>query len=448
MTVVLGFFLLFYRVILWSTQRRSTYSSPRQQQIYYFFFRAFWQPVPFTLTLPALYNQSTSDLTSRETCFQAVRMLSGAAGIAFCLKPSFCIPVSPLGHPLRRSLRKQPLRVYHKLPSRSLGMSATTGSDGKHLAAMDDVVKGRFIRKESIFRNWISSKPGARFAPEPNRYRLYVSLACPWAHRCLITRALKGLEDVIPVTVVHHNMGPNGWRFVTKDELDVPVMCEPEPLYGFTSIRDLYFKANPEYSERFTVPVLWDTKEEFIVNNESSEIIVMLNEVFNKYAKNPDLDLYPMEMRSATDEVAHSFYNSLNNGVYRCGFAKSQGAYEEAFVELFDTLEVLEKRLASSRYLMGSAMTLADIRLFVTLIRFDAVYVLHFKTNKKRIMDFPGLSGFTRELYQNPTIRNTVSFEHIKKHYFCSHPTINPLGIVPMGPDLSYLDEPHGRESM
>lgn len=324
-----------------------------------------------------------------------------------------------------------------------------SSSDAKpHLAAMDDVVKGRFQRKPSVFRNWISPEPDANFAPEPNRYRLYVSLACPWAHRCLITRALKGLEEVIPVTVVHHYMGPQGWRFVTDDEKDVPFMCDPEPLFGFKHIRELYFKAEPDYGGRFSVPVLWDTKHNTIVNNESSEIIVMFNNFFNDFASDAALDLYPKGQRSEINEVAESFYNSLNNGVYRCGFGKTQEAYDEAVVELFDILETLESRLASTRYLVGSNLTLADIRLFVTLIRFDPVYVCHFKTNKKRIFDYPNLSGFMKELFQNPKIQKTVSFEHIKKHYFGSHPTINPLGIVPAGPDMSYLETPHGRDGL
>lgn len=313
---------------------------------------------------------------------------------------------------------------------------------------MDDVVSGRFQRKPSVFRDWISSAPDAKFTPDDNRYRLYISLACPWACRCLITRALKGLQKTIPITVVHHYMGPKGWRFVEEGEQNVPPMCEPEPLFGLKMIRDLYFRADEQYAGRFTVPVLWDTKLGTIVNNESSEIIVMLNEMFNEHAERPEVDLYPKELRTEIDDVAESFYNSLNNGVYRCGFAQTQGAYDEAVGELFDILEHLEERLGSRRYLVGDRLTFADIRLFVTLIRFDPVYVSHFKTNKKRIFDYPNLSGFMRDLYQNPKIKETVSFEHIKKHYFGSHPSINPLGIVPAGPDMSYLDTPHGREQV
>lgn len=327
-------------------------------------------------------------------------------------------------------------------------MSTGTEQRKSHKSAMDDVKDGRFVRKASVFRNFISEDDGAKFRPEQDRYHLYVSLACPWASRVLAVRALKGLEDVLPVTVVHHYMGSKGWRFVASDESDTPPMTEPEPLYSLSFIRDLYFKADPDYDGRFTVPVLWDKKLKTIVNNESSELIVMLNNEFNSFAKNPKVNLYPQSLRSEVDKVAEDFYNSVNNGVYRCGFARSQEAYDEAAAELFEKLDQLEQHLAKHRYLVGGQLTLADIRLFVTLIRFDPVYVCHFKTNKKRIFDYPSLSAFTRELYQMPAIRSTVNFEHIKKHYFCSHPTINPFGIVPAGPDLSYLEEPHGRDSM
>lgn len=348
---------------------------------------------------------------------------------------------------------KQSFPIVFRLSSQSFchqqtfNMSTSTTAK-PHLAAMDDVVKGRFVRKPASFRNKISDEPDAKFAPEMGRYRLFVSLACPWAHRCLLTRAFKGLEDVIPITVVHHYMGSNGWKFVTKDDPSPPPMCEPEPLFGFKFLRELYFKAEPEYEGRFTVPVLWDTKHNTIVNNESSEIIVMFNDAFNKFAKNPEVDLFPSDMRPKITEMAESFYNSFNNGVYRCGFAKTQEAYNEAFVELFECLDRIEKHLADNRYLMGDKFTLADIRLFVTLIRFDAVYVVHFKTNQRRIFDYPNLSNYTKEVYQMPHVKGTVNFEHIKNHYYGSHPTINPLGIVPRGPDLSYLNESHDRKRL
>lgn len=242
-------------------------------------------------------------------------------------------------------------------------------------------------------------------------------------------------------------MGSAGWSFISPD--DGPIeSCQPEPEYGFSHVSQLYLKADPHYDARFTVPILWDTERATIVNNESSEIIVMLNDKFNQFAKNPALDLFPEHQKQAITEVSDSFYDSFNNGVYRCGFAKTQEAYDEAVIQLFDRLDILENHLSTSRYLVGSNITLADIRLFVTLIRFDPVYVSHFKTDRKRIMDYPNLSGFTADLYQMPSIRKTISFYHIKNHYFRSHPSINSLGIVPIGPDLSYLDQPHGRDKI
>lgn len=309
-------------------------------------------------------------------------------------------------------------------------------------------VNGRFVRKDSSFRSWVTDDGSTPFQPELGRYHLYVSLACPWAHRTLITRALKGLQDVISVTVVHHYMGSEGWNFVKSGDKNVPPHCTPEPHYGFTLLRQLYFKANTDYDGRFTVPVLWDKKTETIVNNESSEIIRMLNCGFNALAKHPEVDLYPMDIRPQIDEVAQSFYNNFNNGVYRCGFAQSQEAYDEAIAELTASVDSLEKRLSTSRYLCGDKLTLADIRLFPTLIRFDPVYVTHFKTNTRRIFDCLALSAYMREIYQIPAVKETVSLEHIKKHYYGSHHSINTYGIVPAGPDMSYLDIPHGRDSL
>lgn len=224
-------------------------------------------------------------------------------------------------------------------------------------------------------------------------------------------------------------------------------MCEPEPEFGLKHIRELYIKANEEYDGRFTVPVLWDTKLNTIVSNESSEIIVMLNNEFQSIASNKEADFYPLAMRETIDDVANSFYNTLNNGVYRCGFATTQEAYEEAFDELFATMDMLEEHLSKSRYICGSELTLADVRLFPTLIRFDAVYVVHFLTNLRMLKEYPNLVGYTRELYQMPEIRKTVDFSHIKAHYFLSHPSINPIRVIPKGPDLTYLDEPHGRDA-
>mmetsp|Transcript_19012 Transcript_19012/g.19137 ORF Transcript_19012/g.19137 Transcript_19012/m.19137 type:complete len:390 (-) Transcript_19012:363-1532(-) len=316
-------------------------------------------------------------------------------------------------------------------------------SDKVHKAAMDDVsVKGEFVRKDSAFRDFVTADGSTGFKAEPNRYVLYVSLACPWAHRTLIVRALKKLEDVIDVIVVDHYMDGEGWRF-PEDESVVPG-ATPDKLYGFKRIRELYFKAVEGYSGRFTVPVLWDKQKETIVNNESKEIIVMLNQEFNEFSKNPELDLFPSSKRNEIVEVSEDFYNPVNNGVYRCGFARSQEAYSAAFVELFEKLDELEMRLDKSRFLVGDELTLADIRLFTTLIRFDAVYVLHFKCNKKMLREYPNLYNYTKDVYQTEEIKATVNFDHIKMHYFRSHPTINPLGIVPLGPSLNF-DEPHDR---
>lgn len=372
----------------------------------------------------------------------AALMLAYAASLA----PRLLRPRAPL--PCRRP---PPLPSSAAATTTRRRVMATAGDGGKparHRAAMDDVDKGAFKRKESVFRSALSTDGSTPFHASPGRYTLYISLACPWASRCYMVLSMKGLLDAVPVVVVHHFMGENGWAFVREGDADVPPMCAPEP-HGFASIRDLYFKADPEYAARFTVPVLWDTQTETIVNNESSELIVMLHDFAAELGADPGaasaIDLYPRAQRKEIDDVAQSFYNGLNNGVYRCGFATTQAAYDEAFRDLFETMDALEARLGASRYLVGDKLTLADIRLFVTLIRFDAVYVLHFKTNKKRVYDYPNLLGYTRELYQMPAIRKTVNFEHIKKHYFRSHPTINPHRIVPNGPDLSFLDDPHGR---
>ena len=302
---------------------------------------------------------------------------------------------------------------------------------------------GKFVRSHAQWRDWITvdGKPAEGrtrgFKAEPGRYHLYVSLACPWAHRTLIFRALKGLEDIISVSVVHHFMGENGWTFRTDDG------ATGDTLYGFDYLHQVYTLADPTYSGRVTVPVLWDKKEKTIVSNESSEIIRMLNSAFNEWG-NGSLDFYPEGLRSDIDSVNELVYGSINNGVYRAGFATSQAAYEEAFNELFAALDTLEDRLSRHRYLVGERLTEADWRLFTTLVRFDAVYVGHFKTNLRRIADYPNLSNYLRELYQVPGVAETVNMLHIKAHYYGSHATINPTGIVPVGPEM-YLDAPHNR---
>lgn len=296
--------------------------------------------------------------------------------------------------------------------------------------------KGQFKRQDSAFRSWItrdgsagpSGEPG--FKAESGRYHLYVSLACPWAHRTLIFRSLKSLEPHIGVTVVDPLMLDNGWELT-------------DPLNGTKYLYELYLKANPDYEGRVTVPVLWDKETQTIVSNESSEIIRMFNSAFDDLTGNVQ-DFYPASLREKIDEINELVYHKINNGVYKAGFATTQEAYEEHVVPLFEALDQVEEILGRNRYLVGSVLTEADWRLFTTLIRFDAVYVGHFKCNLRTIEDYPNLSGYLRELYQIEGVEDTVSFEHIKTHYYSSHTMINPTGVVPMGPMVDYTT-PHGR---
>ena len=291
---------------------------------------------------------------------------------------------------------------------------------------------GRFVRPETAFRGWVTPEAAApgRY-PLPSRYHLYVSLACPWAHRTLIMRALKGLEALIPVSVVNWLMGEQGWTF----EPGPGVI--PDPLFHARALHEIYTRADASYSGRVSVPVLWDRQAETILNNESSEIIRMFNSAFDAAGAQPG-DYYPEALRPHIDAVNARVYDTLNNGVYKAGFATSQHAYEEAVGPLFDTLDWLESILSDTPFLCGGAMTEADIRLFTTLVRFDAVYVGHFKCNIRRIVDYPALWAYTRRLYQDPRIGPTVDFTHIKRHYYMSHPTINPSRIVPTGPLLDF----------
>jgi putative glutathione S-transferase len=303
---------------------------------------------------------------------------------------------------------------------------------------------GRFERRESPFRNWVTpdgaAGPSGRggFAAEPHRYHLYVSLACPWAHRTLIFRALKGLESVIGVSVVHWLMAENGWTFA-----EGPGVI-PDAVNGARFLHEVYTKADPSFSGRVTVPVLWDKKEKTIVNNESSEIIRMFNSAFDGAGASPG-DYDPRALRPQIEALNARIYDTLNNGVYKAGFASTQTAYEEAVKPLFETLDWLEHMLSSRRYLCGDEVTEADWRLFTTLVRFDCVYHGHFKCNIRRVVDYPHLWSYTRELYQWPKIAPTVNFEHIKRHYYQSHRHINPTGIVPLGPVVDFM-APHGRE--
>jgi putative glutathione S-transferase len=302
---------------------------------------------------------------------------------------------------------------------------------------------GRFVRRDSAFRNFVTANgaPGPAgkggFAAEPGRYHLYVSLACPWAHRTLIFRALKGLEAAIDVSVVNWLMAENGWTFE-----EGPGVVQ-DAVNGARYLYEVYSRADRNYTGRVTVPVLWDKKTGTIVNNESSEIIRMLNSAFDGVGAQPG-DYYPEELRPQIDAYNERIYDTLNNGVYKSGFASSQAAYEEAVSPLFETLDWLESHLSTNRYLCGDRVTEADWRLFTTLIRFDCVYHGHFKCNVRRIVDYPNLWGYTRELYQWPKVAATVDFRHIKSHYYQSHRNINPTGIVPVGPAIDF-SLPHGR---
>lgn len=305
---------------------------------------------------------------------------------------------------------------------------------------------GHFKRSEAAFRNWITAdgSPGRSgvggFAAEAGRYHLYVSLACPWAHRTLIMRTLKGLDTSISVSVVNWLMQQNGWTF----EAGPGVI--PDPVLGAEFLYQIYTAADPEYSGRVTVPILWDRKQTTIVSNESSEILRMLGTAFDS-AGATEGDYYPEAFRDEINAVNARIYDTLNNGVYKAGFATTQSAYEEAISPLFETLDWLEERLSKRRYLVGSALTEADIRLFTTLIRFDPVYVGHFKCNLRRVADYQALSGYVRDIYQIAGIASTVDLHHIKRHYYESHANINPSAVVPAGPIID-LDASSGREGM
>ncbi|MDU0340695.1 glutathione S-transferase family protein [Bosea rubneri] len=296
---------------------------------------------------------------------------------------------------------------------------------------------GRFIRQESAFRNWVTAdgspgpSGGGGFKAEAGRYLLYVSLACPWAHRTLIFRQLKGLADLIDVSVVHWLMAEQGWTFAEGEGV------VPDPIGGARYLHEVYTRAEPSYSGRVTVPVLWDRKTGTVVNNESSEIICMLNSAFDGIGARQG-DYYPQALRAEIDALNERIYATVNNGVYRAGFATTQAAYEEGVLPLFETLDWLEERLATRRYLTGETTTEADWRLFTTLIRFDAVYVGHFKCNIRRIADYPRLSAYLRALLEFEGVRGTVNLGHIKRHYYQSHRTLNPSGIVPVGPELAF----------
>ncbi len=302
---------------------------------------------------------------------------------------------------------------------------------------------GRFKRNASQFRNWVTAdgsvgpSGGAGFKAETGRYHLYVSLACPWAHRTLIFRALKGLEDLISVSVVHWFMGDQGWTFEPGEG------SIPDPIHNAEFLHQIYTASDPGYSGRVTVPVLWDKKTGTMVSNESSEIIRMFNSAFDDVGATEG-DYYPEPLREEIDALNDRIYDTVNNGVYKVGFATTQEAYEEAVVPLFETLDWLEERLSDQSYLLGTKTTEADWRLFTTLLRFDPVYVGHFKCNLRRIADYPNLSEYVRDLFQHPGVAETVDIEYIKKHYYGSHETVNPSRVVPLGPDVDFW-APHDR---
>ncbi|WLW65667.1 glutathione S-transferase family protein [Psychrobacter sp. van23A] len=302
---------------------------------------------------------------------------------------------------------------------------------------------GRFVREDAGFRNWVTADGSAGptgvggFKAEANRYHLYVSLACPWAHRTTIYRKLKGLEDMISLSVVHPFMGDKGWTFAEGAGVIA------DPIVNASYLYEVYVAAKPNYTGRVTVPILWDKKTNTIVSNESSEIIRMLNSAFDEVGAT-DVNFLPKALLAEIDTINEFVYSAVNNGVYKAGFATTEAAYKEAVVMLFDALDTLEVRLADQRYLLGDTITEADWRLFTTLVRFDAVYVGHFKCNIRRIVDYPNLWGYLRDLYQVPGIAETVSIEHIKAHYYTSHANINPTRIIPVGPLLDF-NEPHDR---
>lgn len=305
---------------------------------------------------------------------------------------------------------------------------------------------GRFKRQKQAFRHWITpdGQAGptgdAGFAAESGRYHLYISYACPWAHRALIFRAIKGLTDMIDVSVVHWHMGEDGWTFAPGEGVT------GDKLMGHELLRDVYLAAEPNMTGRVTVPILWDTRRDTIVNNESAEIIRMFNTAFDGIGATPG-DYYPPALREQIDAFNDRIYDTVNNGVYKAGFASTQAAYDEAVEPLFDSLDWLESCLADQRFLTGHQPTEADWRLFPTLLRFDTAYHGHFKCNRRRIVDYPNLWAYTRDLYQWPGIADTIDLGHVARHYYGSHPAVNPTGVVPIGPDLDF-EQPHQRAAL
>jgi len=307
----------------------------------------------------------------------------------------------------------------------------------KDFSIGEEMVEGEFMRQEDIFRDWVTEDGSSGYPAAADRYHLYVSLACPWAHRAIIVRRCLGLEQVLGMTVVDPLRDARGWVFTD----------EPDPVNGFGFLREAYQATDPGYSARVTVPVLWDRETGRIVNNSEDDIVRMFNGAFRAFG-NASTDLYPEELREEIDALDEWIYPAINNGVYRAGFAETQEAYERAVYELFDALDRLEERLAMRRYLCGGQITEADWKLFVTLVRFDVVYYVHFKCNLRRIVEYPNLWAYLRDLYQQPGIAETVDFDHIKRHYYITQIDLNPCSIVPVGPADLDLSAAHGREAL
>jgi glutathionyl-hydroquinone reductase len=298
---------------------------------------------------------------------------------------------------------------------------------------------GEFERQEDAFRNWVMDEPGAPYPLAKGRYHLYVSLACPWASRALLVCNLKKLQDAVGVSVVDPVRDERGWAFTLDPD-------ERDPLTRFRFLREAYWATDPNFNGRVTVPVLWDKEQRLIVNNSEDDICRMFNDVFSRFG-DTSVNLFPPDIAQEQEELSAFIYDQVNNGVYKAGFATTQAAYERAARELFAALEVLEKRLAQQRYLFGKRIVETDWRLFCTLVRFDAVYYVHFKCNLRRIVDFPNLDGYLRDLYQQPGVAETVNMDHIKRHYYMTHEEINPFRIVPIGPELDF-NRPHNRASL
>lgn len=312
-------------------------------------------------------------------------------------------------------------------------MSKTRTTQPRGQFPKESAITGEFQRQASVFRDWVRADGSSDFPAEAGRYHIYVSSACPWAHRAIIVRKLKGLENAISMTTVDPLRDERGWAFTD----------EPDPLHGFRFLEQAYRASSANFNGRVTVPVLWDKQTHRIVNNESSDILRMLNSEFDQWG-DATLDLYPEPLRAEIDSLNAEIYTTVNNGVYRAGFATTQDAYEQAVHPLFETLDSLEERLAGTRYLLGESITEADWRLFTTLIRFDVVYHGHFKCNLRRIVDYPNLWGYLRDLFQQPGVAQTVDFDSIKRHYYMTHKALNPTGVVPTGPHIDF-HEPHTR---